>query len=111
MEFPPSVVGKMAEKAVANYLSLTDEEGGWWNPGQRGSRARRPTIDALAFLKEKVRRNRRNHRCTALVMTDVAAAFPSTTRDLVVRMLQARGANPTIIWWVLNWLSERSVKP
>ena len=50
----------MVEKAVADYLSLTGEEEGWWHPGQCGSRAGRSTLDALAYLKEEVRQNRRN---------------------------------------------------
>jgi hypothetical protein len=74
-----NTVAKMAEKAVADYLSLAGEENGWWHPGQCGSRAGRSTIDALAYLKGKVAANRRNHRHTALLMTDVAAAFPSTS--------------------------------
>jgi len=43
-------------------------------------------------------------------MTEVAAAFPSTMGNRVVRMLQACGANLTIILWIWDWLSERSAE-
>jgi hypothetical protein len=48
-----STVGEMAEKAVADYLSLVGEEKEWWHNGQCGSRAGRSTIDALAYLRGK----------------------------------------------------------
>jgi hypothetical protein len=45
-----STRGKMAEGAVADYLSFTRETQGWWHPGQCGSRSGRSIIDALAYL-------------------------------------------------------------
>jgi hypothetical protein len=70
--------------------SLTGEQRGWWHSGQSGSRAGRSTINALAYLKRQVANNRRNGRHTALLMTDVAAAFPSTAKSRVVSMLITR---------------------
>jgi hypothetical protein len=95
-----STVGKMAEKAVADYLSLIGEERGWWHKGQCGSRVGRSTIDALAYLRGEVNKNRRRGRHTAVLMTDVAAAFPSTSKQRVVKMLVNHKAHPTIIRWV-----------
>jgi ribonuclease HI len=104
-----STVAKMAEKAVADYLSLVGEEKGWWHNGQCGSRAGRSTIDALAYLQGMVHRNRRKNKHTAIIMTDVAAAFPSTSRQRVVKMLVDNGAHPTIIRWVNGWLTNRAI--
>jgi hypothetical protein len=105
-----STIGKMAEKAVVDYLSLMGEQRGWWHAGQCGSRAGRSTIDTLAFLKRQVANSRRIGRHTALLMTDVAAAFPSTTKDRVVSMLSRKGAHPTIVRWVNSWLTDRSIE-
>jgi hypothetical protein len=105
-----STVGKMAEKAVADYLSLVGEENGWWHNGQCGSRAGRSTIDALAYLRGEVNKNRRRGRYTAVLMTDVAAAFPSTSKQRVVKMLIKHKAHPTIIRWVNNWLTDRAIE-
>jgi hypothetical protein len=105
-----STVGKMAEKAVADYLSLVGEENGWWHNGQCGSRAGRSTIDALAYLRGEVNKNRRRGRHTAVLMTNVAAAFPSTSRQRVVEMLIKHKAHPIIIRWVNNWLTDRAIE-
>jgi hypothetical protein len=70
----------MAEKAVADYLSLMGKKDGWRHRGQCGSRARRSTVNTLAHLQGTVRANQRRHRHTELVMTNVAAAIPSTAR-------------------------------
>jgi hypothetical protein len=94
-----STLGKMAEKAVADHLSLVGEREKWWHNGQCGSRAGRSTIDALAFLKGAVPNNRRIGRHTAAIMTDVAAGFPSTTKARVLQMLIENRSHPTIIRW------------
>jgi len=70
-----NTIGEMAKKAMTNHLSLEGEERGWWHPGQCGSGAGRSTVDTLAFFKGAVTTNRRRNKHTALVMTDVAAAF------------------------------------
>jgi hypothetical protein len=105
-----STIGKMAEKAVADHLSLIGEQKGWWHKGQCGSRAGRSSIDALAFLKRQVTDNRKIGRHTALLMTDVAAAFPSTTKNQVVSMLIKKNVHPTLIRWVHSWLTDRSIE-
>jgi hypothetical protein len=43
-------------------------------------------------------------------MTDVAAAFPSTSRQRVVEMLINHKAHPTIIRWVDSWLTDRAIE-
>jgi hypothetical protein len=95
-----STLGKMVEKAVADHLSLLGEREKWWHNGQCGSRAGHSTIDALAFLKEAVSGNRRIGRHTAVIMTNVAAAFPSTTKPRFLQMLIQNRTHPTIIRWV-----------
>jgi hypothetical protein len=105
-----STLGKMAEKAVADHLSLVGEREKWWHNGQCGSRAGRSTIDALAFLKGAVTNNRRIGRHTAVIMTDVAAAFPSTTKARVLQMLIENRSHPTIIRWVDQWLTNREIE-
>jgi ribonuclease HI len=106
-----STLGKMAEKAVADYLSLVGEREKWWHSGQCGSRAGRSTIDALAYLKGAVTNNRRMGRHTAVIMTDVAAAFPSTSKARVLQMLTQNRTHHTIVRWVDNWLSDRTIEP
>jgi hypothetical protein len=105
-----STLGKMAEKAVADHLSLVGEREKWWHNGQCGSRAGRSTIDALAFLKGAVTNNRRVGRHTAVIMTDVAAAFPSTTKARALQMLIENRSHPTIIRWVDQWLTNREIE-
>jgi hypothetical protein len=43
-------------------------------------------------------------------MTDVAAAFPSTSKQRVVKMLINHNAHPTIIRWVDSWLTDRTIE-
>jgi ribonuclease HI len=43
-------------------------------------------------------------------MTDVAAAFPSTSKQRVVKMLIDNKAHPTVIRWVNNWLTDRAIE-
>jgi hypothetical protein len=78
--------------------------------GQFGSRSGRSTNDALAYLRGEVNINRRRGRHTAILMTDVAAAFPSTSSQRVVDMLINHAAHPTIIRWVDSWLTDRAVE-
>jgi hypothetical protein len=101
---------KWRRKAVADHLSLVGEREKWWHNGQCGSRAGRSTIDALAFLKGAVTNNRRIGRHTAVIMTDVAAAFPSTTKARVLQMLIENRTHPTIIRWVDQWLTNREIE-
>jgi phytoene dehydrogenase-like protein len=51
---------KMAEKAIADYLSFTGETQGWWHPGQCDSRSGKSITDALAYLQGAVRTNTGN---------------------------------------------------
>jgi hypothetical protein len=67
-----STLGKMAEKTVADHLSLVGEREKLWHAGQCGSRAGRSTIDALAYLTRAVARNHKMCRHSAIIMTDVA---------------------------------------
>jgi hypothetical protein len=100
-----STLEKMAEKAVADYLSLVGEKDKWWHTRQCGSTAGRSTIEALAYLKGAVVSNRRMGRHSAVIMTDVAAAFPSTTKARVLQMLIRNQTHPIIIRWVDQWLT------
>jgi len=43
-------------------------------------------------------------------MTDVAAAFPSTSKSRVLQMLSLNKVHPTIIRWVADWLTDRSIE-
>jgi hypothetical protein len=43
-------------------------------------------------------------------MTDVAAAFPSTTKSRVLQMLIRNRTDPIIIRWVDHWLTEREIE-
>jgi hypothetical protein len=54
--------------------------------------------------------NRKTGRHTALLMTDVAAAFPSTTKERVVSMLIRKSVHPTVVRWVNSWLTDRSIE-
>jgi hypothetical protein len=92
-----STLRMMAEKAVADHLSLVGEREKWWHNGQCGSRAGRSIIDALAYLKGTVASNRKMGRHLAVIMTDVAAAFPSTTKARVLQMLIRNQTHPIII--------------
>jgi hypothetical protein len=103
-----SNVAKLTEKAVAQYLTLEGEVHGWWHPYQFGSRPGRNTTDALMWLKAVVEKHRKENMNTALIMTDVAAAFPGRRPSTVLRTL-APLVDPTIYRWILDWLSDRSI--
>jgi hypothetical protein len=45
---------------------------------------------------------------TALIMTDVATAFPGTQPSTVLRTL-ASLVDPKIYRWILDWLTDRSI--
>jgi hypothetical protein len=100
-------ITKLVEKAITLHLSIQGELKGWWHSGQHGSRAGKNTIDALLWLIRKVRENRNKKKHTALVMVDVAAAFPNTSRSEIRHTL--RNADPDIAHWVDQWLADRNI--
>jgi hypothetical protein len=77
-------------------------------PYQFGSRPGRNTTDALMCMKAVVEKHRKENMKTALIMTDVAEAFPGTRPPTVLRTL-APLVNPKIYRWILDWLSDRSI--
>jgi hypothetical protein len=91
-------IAKLVKKAITLYLSIQGELKGWWHSGQHGSRAGKNTTDALLWLIRKVRENRNKKKHTALVMVDVAAAFPNTSRSEIQHTL--RNADPNIAHWI-----------
>jgi hypothetical protein len=93
---------------VAQYLSLEGELRGWWHPTQFGSRLGRNTTDALMWLKSIVAQNRHENMDTALIMADVAAAFPATQPSTVLHTLAAL-VDPMIYRWIADWLSDRYI--
>jgi hypothetical protein len=100
-------IAKLVEKAITLHLSTRGELNGLWHPGQHGSRARRNTSDALLWLIRRVRENRKNKQHTAVLMVDVSAAFPNTSRDEVRETL--RNADPGVAKWVDTWLDNRQI--
>jgi hypothetical protein len=78
-----SNVAKLTEKAVAQYVTLEGKVHGWWHPYQFGSRQGRNTTDALMWLKAVVEKHQKEKMNTALIMSDVAAAFPGTRPSTV----------------------------
>jgi hypothetical protein len=60
------------------------------------------------WLKSEVAKNRRENMNTALIMTDIAAAFLGTQPSTVLRTL-ARLIDPLIYRWIQNWLTNRSI--
>jgi hypothetical protein len=81
-------------KAISLHLANQGEINGWWHPGQHGSRAGRNTTDALLWLIRRVRENRQTKKHTAVLMVDVSAAFPNTSRNEVRETL--KNADPGI---------------
>jgi ribonuclease HI len=103
-----SNIAKLTENIIAQYLTLEGESNGWWHRTQFGSRPGRNTSDALMWLKSEVAKNRRQNMNTALIMTDVAAAFPGTQPSTVLRTL-APLIDPLIYRWIQNWFTNRSI--
>jgi hypothetical protein len=60
------------------------------------------------WLKAVVEKHWKENMNTALIMTDVAAAFPGTRPSTVLRTL-APLVDPKIYRWILDWLSDRSI--
>ena len=67
-------------------------------------------VDCLAYLKHSVAANRQLGKHTAIIMTDVSTAFPSTTRGRVLRTPRKHNVHPTVTSWVNNWLSDRTIE-
>jgi hypothetical protein len=87
-------IATVVEKVITLHLSIQGEPTGWWHPGQHESRAGNNTTDALLWLIRKVRQNRSNKNHTAILMVDVSAAFPNTSRIEIRQTL--RDADPNI---------------
>jgi hypothetical protein len=60
------------------------------------------------WLKAVVEKHRKENMNTALIMTDVEAAFPGTRPSTVLRTL-APLVDPKIYRWILDWLSVRAI--
>jgi hypothetical protein len=103
-----STVAKLTDKVVAQYLTLEGEVHRWWHPYQFGSRPGRNTTDALMWLKAVVEKDRKENMNSALIMTDIAVAFPRTRPSTVLRTL-APLVDPKIYQGILDWLSDRSI--
>jgi hypothetical protein len=73
-----SNIAKLTETVIAQYLALEGEVHGWWHPYQSGSRPGRNSTDALRWPKAVVDKHRKENMNTALIITDVAAAFSGT---------------------------------
>jgi hypothetical protein len=101
-------IGKLVGKAITLHLANQGEINAWWHPGQYGSRAGRNTTDALLWLIRRVRENRQNKMHTAVLMVDVSAAFPNTSRNEVRETL--KNADPGIARWVDRWLDNRRIE-
>jgi hypothetical protein len=43
-------------------------------------------------------------------MINVAAAFPSTTKERVVSMLIKKEVHPTVVRWANSWLTDQSIE-
>jgi hypothetical protein len=100
-----SNIAKLTEKVIAQYLTLEGEANGWWHRTQFGSRPGRNTSDALMWLKSEVAEHRHQNMNTALIMTDVAAAFPGTQPSTLLRTL-APLIDPHIYRWIQNWFTN-----
>jgi hypothetical protein len=57
------------------------------------------------WLKAVVEKHRKENMDTALIMTDIAVAFPGTHPSTVLRTL-APLVDPKIYRWILDWLSD-----
>jgi hypothetical protein len=100
-------IAKLVEKAITLHLSTRGELNGWWYLGQRGSRAGRNTSDPLLWLIRRVCENKKNKQHTAILMVDVSAAFPNTSRDEVKETL--KNIDPGVAKWVDTWLDNRQI--
>jgi hypothetical protein len=100
-------IAKIVEKVITLYLSMQGETQGWWHQGQHRSWAGCNTTDALLWLIQKAHKNCQKKQHMALLMVDVAAAFPNTSRDEVRQTLQ--NADPGISQWVEQWLNNRQI--
>jgi hypothetical protein len=99
------MIAKLVEKARTVHLSTRGELHRWWHPGQHGSRAGRNTSDALLSPIRRVRENRNNKQHMAVLMVDVSAAFPNTSRDEIKETV--KNADPGVGKWVNTWLDSR----
>jgi hypothetical protein len=79
---------------------------GWWHP-KHHSCAGRNTSNALQWLIRKVHENRPKRKHTAVLMVDISAAFPNTSKDEVKETL--KDADPAIAQWVDTWLANRQI--
>jgi hypothetical protein len=98
---------KVGRKAITPHISTQGEVNEWWHTRQHGSRAGRNTMDALVWLVRRVRENHDKKKHTAILMVDVSAAFPNTSRTEVQKTL--KHTDQKIARWVNQWLDNREI--
>jgi hypothetical protein len=97
-------IAKLVEQAITLHLSTRGKYNRWSQPGQHGFHAGQNPPDALLWLIRRVRENRKNKQHTAVLMVDISAAFPNSSKDEVRQAL--RNADPGVAKWVDTWLDN-----
>jgi hypothetical protein len=90
-----STIAKLVVKAIPLQKSTQGEVNEWWHTRQHRLRAGCNTTDGLVWLIRKVRENGDKKKHTVILMIDVSAAFPNTSRTEILKTL--RHTDPKII--------------
>jgi hypothetical protein len=82
------MIDNLVEMAITLHLANYGEINGWWYQGKHGSRVGRNTNDLLLWLIRRAHANHQNKKYTAVLMVDILAAFPNTSRNEVRETLR-----------------------
>ena len=97
-----SVLGKVIETVVHSQLRSAIDQ--LLPSSMYGYRAGKSTEQALIDLTDTIKEKRVNSNYVAVVALDASAAFDVLDRSLVVSMLKAFGAGPTMINFINSFL-------
>lgn len=102
-----SIIGKILEKYVKNWLVRFFEENGLFYSLQFGFREGKSTMDPIFYLTDKIMKNRNNGMYTTVAYLDLSKAFNCVNHDIMLKKLHHYGIRNTVLNWFKSYLFER----
>lgn len=103
-----SFISKIVEKIVAIRLKSYLEDNFLFEPFQSAYREYHSVETALLKINNDLLKNLDNGKISALILTDLSAAFDTINHDLLLKRLQLRfGITNTALEWFKSYLTGR----
>ena len=103
-----SFISKIVEKVVANRLKLYLEDNFLFEPFQSAYREYHSVETALLKINNDLLKNLDNGKISALILTDLSAAFDTINHNLLLNRLKSRfGVTNTALAWFKSYLTGR----